>query len=423
VSLQRPDYHDPISLGNPLNGNNGKNYFPANGNGNGHPAPAPAGDTPTVSTPADTQDLDSSQLGFCPISNYFCLYWTRILGAKPALLYERIAMHAYGKKETCYPSVELLAAIMGCARGTLTGRERVNKETGVKGHKEGFLEILKRYGLITMHRRGKSYAYQPVKTLPLLSEEQLKTLPPILRKRHEKDVEKLKEKQERQLEKDKKKQQEDMTRFSQDTTRFSPDMTRIGVTNHTESEIKKTHSEREVAKINRERAGERGTDFVAAIHSFYLQQGDEISSDRVAIETRKITPLRSEFSDGQIIEAIDWVGNNLPGGKKVFSIGAYLPCVIDKAIEEQRNKKNREIRNRESNEFLRKMERLEKEKLERLEKFVGPKIPMSIFTERARAKKAAEQKEQAEKLTAFYAEHRQKKQQNMETKQEQATMA
>jgi len=409
MSSQVQPYHDFDNSGKPQNGNNGKNYFPANGNGH---APAPAD---TGVSPADTPTLDSSQLGFAPISNYFSLYWTRILGAKPALLYERIFMHAYGKKTSCFPSIELLAAVMGVARGTLTGRQRVNKETKVKGHKEGFLEILKRYGLITMHRRGKSYEYQPVKTLPLLNEQQIKALPLILRKRHEKDVARLKGKQEKQV---------DTTRIGvTDTTRIGvTDTTRIGVTNHTNETYKKNHTEkaeREVAKINKKSAGEEGTDFVAAIHSFYQQQGDEISSDKIGIEVRKLTQLRNQYSDKEILFTISWLFNNRNRYPRIKTIGGFLPHVIEEAVTEKRN---REIRNKESTEYLRKMEQLEKEKLERWERFVGPRIELSILTERARAKKATEQKEHAGKLAAFMAEHRQKKQQDMEIGQEQATM-
>jgi len=332
VSLSAKEYHDSNSYDNPPL----KNNFPVNGNGN-H---APAVDTPL----SDTQDLDSSYLGVARIPEYFNIFWTPIVGAKAALLYVLIFTHCYGNKTSCFPSLELLAAILNVDRHTLTGRERTNKKTGQRYHKEGLIEILLRHGLVTMSRRGKSFLYELIKVPPMLSKEQLNALPVILQKRHEKDVERIRTNQEKDK-KHQEKEQADMVRFSQDMVRQGHrHMVRQGHhESDKETDIKNLSEKAERAVVkNKEKTGAEKTDFVAAIHAFYQKQGDEISSNRVDIEISKLVQLRNQFSDSQIMGAIDWVSRNLnkfSGG--VHSIGGLLPRIIDKALAEAEKERKR----------------------------------------------------------------------------------
>jgi len=335
MSYQVESYHSSDIFSNPP-----ENNFSVNGNGNGRGHQAPAA--------VDSQDLDSSYLGVARIPEYFSIFWTPIVGAKAALLYVLIFTHCYGEKTSCFPSLEMLAAILGFDRHTLKGRERTNKKTGEKYYKAGLLGVLLRHGLIKMSKRGKSYQYELIKVLPMLTPEQLNALPVILRARHEKDVKRIRTNQEKQQEKDKKHQEKEQA----DMVRFSPDMVRQGHRHmvrqgHHESDKETDNknlsekAEREVVK-NKEKTGAEKTDFRAAIYSFYQRQGDEISSNRVDIEIRKITPLRSEYTDGQIMDAISWVSNNLnkfSGG--VHSIGGLLPRIIDKALAEAEKERKR----------------------------------------------------------------------------------
>jgi len=350
-------YHDFDNSGKPQNGNNGKNYFPANGNG--HPAPA---DTPIVDSPTF---LDSSYLGFTRIPEYFSIFWTRLVGAKAALLYIVIFTHCYGNKTSCFPSLELLAAILNVDRHTLKGRERTNKATGKRYHKEGLIEILLRHGLVTMSRRGKSYEYELVKILPLLNEEQIKALPLILRKRHERDLGRIRANQEKQQEKDKKHQEKEQA----DMVRFSPDMVRQGHRHmvrqgHHESDketdIKNLSekAEREVVS-NKEKTRAEETDFSSLVRSIYEKQGETLSNDRIGGEVKRIKGLLNEHTDSEIRIGLSWIANNLnrfPDG--IHSVSGLLKKIIAQALEEAEKERQQQEQRAKNERRLREQEEL-----------------------------------------------------------------
>jgi len=345
MSLQALDYHHSDNFSNPP-----ENNFSVNGNGNGH---APAGDTPT---------LDTSYLGVARIPEYFSIFWTPIVGAKAALLYVLIFTHCYGNKTSCFPSLELLAAILNVDRHTLKGRERTNKKTGQRYHKEGLIEILLRHGLVTMSRRGKAYEYELVKAPPMLTPSQLGALPVILQKRHEKDVERIRTNQE----KDKKHQEKEQA----DMVRFSPDMVRQGHRHmvrqgHHESDKETDNknlsekAEREVVKNKEKTGAERGTDYHALVTTFFEKQGETMSNGKVAAEVKRIRGLRNEHTDSEIEIGLSWIENNrskFPGG--IRSIGGLLKTIIAQALEEAATERKQQKRRERNERWLREQEEL-----------------------------------------------------------------
>ena len=148
----------------------------------------------TADTAFEVEEIecDPTRRGYTQVPNYFAYYWTPVLGAKAALTYERICSFAHGKKETCYPSISLLADILGMDRHSLTGRRRRDSRPGHRPeyYQEGFLKQLVEAGLLGMETRahpgGRNfYKFTVVKYPPLLTPEQVAKLSPRQQRRHQ----------------------------------------------------------------------------------------------------------------------------------------------------------------------------------------------------------------------------------------------
>ena len=131
----------------------------------------------TADTSFEVEELefDPTRRGYTQVPNYFAYYWTPVLGAKVALTYERICSFAHGKKDTCYPSISLLADILAMDRHSLTGRMRRDSRPGHRQeyYQPGFLKQLVEAGLLRMERRphpgGRNhYKFTVVKYPPRL---------------------------------------------------------------------------------------------------------------------------------------------------------------------------------------------------------------------------------------------------------------
>jgi hypothetical protein len=136
-------------------------------------------------------EFDPTRRGYTPVPNYFAYFWTPLLGAKAALTYERICSYAHGGKDECYPSVGLLADILGIDRHDLTGRVRRDRRPGRQGeyYQKGLFQILAEHGLLRIaieeRKHGRHYKFNVLKYPPLLSPEQIAQLPPRLQRKHQ----------------------------------------------------------------------------------------------------------------------------------------------------------------------------------------------------------------------------------------------
>ena len=148
----------------------------------------------TADTSFEVEELefDPTRRGYTQVPNYFAYYWTPLLGAKAALTYERICSFAHGKKDTCYPSISLLADILAMDRHSLTGRMRRDSRPGHRQeyYQPGFLKQLVEAGLLRMetrpHHGGRNhYKFTVVKYPPLLSPDQVAQLSPRQQRRHQ----------------------------------------------------------------------------------------------------------------------------------------------------------------------------------------------------------------------------------------------
>ena len=125
------------------------------------------------------------------IPNYFKDFWQPILGHKAAATYEMILRFAYGERETCTVSLYRLAASLGMTRSELKGRERrAGGHPGVSRdyRQRGTLDALCGAGLLQVQIRGQpgrqSYLFKILRTPPLLTPAQVRTLPGILQRAH-----------------------------------------------------------------------------------------------------------------------------------------------------------------------------------------------------------------------------------------------
>lgn len=124
----------------------------------------------------DTED-------FTIMSNYLIDFWGAVMGDSAVSAYMHLRRYCYGKKDYCYPDIDLIAAKMN----------RTPKTVG------GYLNTLEEYGFIarfyradiTDSNRDVSPLFKIRRYVPMITKEMYEELPKKLKKEHDKFMESL----------------------------------------------------------------------------------------------------------------------------------------------------------------------------------------------------------------------------------------
>lgn len=124
------------------------------------------------------QDVRTCPEDFSFVHNYLYDYWGAILGTDAIAAYLHLKRYCYGKKDYCFPDMEIIQAKM----------KKGSRNTVINA-----MEILEEYGFITKilrydKERNNAHSspfFKVRRYIPLLSEELIQQLPEKLRKEHD----------------------------------------------------------------------------------------------------------------------------------------------------------------------------------------------------------------------------------------------
>ena len=132
-------------------------------------------------------DLDPTLRGYHVAWNYGTRYWLPLLGPIPWAVWQTLLSFCFGGRDTCWPSINLIADIAaGGNRHLITGRWRGKGES--RRRHPGALETLQEAGLLaieTQHAgRQTRYRFHVLREPPILAPDQLAQLPVRLQETH-----------------------------------------------------------------------------------------------------------------------------------------------------------------------------------------------------------------------------------------------
>jgi len=132
-------------------------------------------------------DLEPTLRGYHVAWNYGTRYWLPLLGPTPWAVWQTLLSFCFGGRDTCWPSINLIADIAaGGNRHLITGRWRGKGES--RRRQTGALEILEEAGLLAIEtqRAGRQtrYRFHVLREPPILAPGQLAQLPPRLQQIH-----------------------------------------------------------------------------------------------------------------------------------------------------------------------------------------------------------------------------------------------
>ena len=130
---------------------------------------------------------DPALRGYHVAWQYGWRFWLPILGPVPFLVWQQLISFCYGDKDTCWPSVSLLADLVAKGnRHAITGRWRGKGKA--RRRQPGALEILEAHGLLAVETKNPGptarHTFHVVKEPPLLPPNLLSKLPPRLQQMH-----------------------------------------------------------------------------------------------------------------------------------------------------------------------------------------------------------------------------------------------
>jgi DNA-binding transcriptional regulator YhcF (GntR family) len=114
------------------------------------------------------------------ITNYFNMFWGRIMGARNFRVFMVLSQFAYGNKEYSYPSIQTIAEICNMSENTVKAAIRELEELGF---------VLQVCVIDNETGENENNVYFIRKTTPFLSVEQYQSLPYRLQKIHQKYLE------------------------------------------------------------------------------------------------------------------------------------------------------------------------------------------------------------------------------------------
>ena len=132
-------------------------------------------------------DLDPTLRGYHVAWNYGTRYWLPLLGPLPWAVWQTLLSFCFGDRDTCWPSISLIADIAARGeRSLITGRWRGKGDS--RQRQPGALEILQEAGLLAIetHHSGRQtrYRFHVLKEPPILAPDQLAKLSPRLQESH-----------------------------------------------------------------------------------------------------------------------------------------------------------------------------------------------------------------------------------------------
>jgi hypothetical protein len=128
-------------------------------------------------------EYDPTKRGFVQTSNYAIRFWMPYLGVGPFSLWLALRSFAYDSSKVTWPSIATLAGITtGGDRQRIIGRKKRGEWT------PGYLEQLEQERIVWYKRTGNNYKYRVLNSLPLLTPDQVKQLPPNMQEAHERFV-------------------------------------------------------------------------------------------------------------------------------------------------------------------------------------------------------------------------------------------
>jgi hypothetical protein len=132
---------------------------------------------------------DPKQVGYQILTNYESTYRAPSVGNDAWRLYEVLRSFCHQGCNTCYPSINLLMAILGLKdRSVLIGRAKPKKVKGKMYSYPGLIQILQGYNLVIAEVLGDGptlrYTFHVNLTPGLLTDEQLGELPQLLQDKH-----------------------------------------------------------------------------------------------------------------------------------------------------------------------------------------------------------------------------------------------
>jgi hypothetical protein len=144
------------------------------------------------------EELDPAQRGFTLVHNYAHYFWRPYLGNTAFALWELLLSFCYGERDTAFPSISRLARMLTNSdhcRAVVTGRPAPIPSPGPPPRKDGessgirgALAMLRHERVAQVMQRGQGptlhYTFRVLKSLPLLSPEQVQRLSPGLQRDH-----------------------------------------------------------------------------------------------------------------------------------------------------------------------------------------------------------------------------------------------
>ncbi len=146
-------------------------------------------------TPTDTSIeiqgyvTDPKFVGYQVLTNYESTYWGALVGNDAWRFYEVLRSFCHQQKSTCFPSINLLLAILGFKeREKIIGRPTPKIVKGKKYYYPGLIQTLQDFNLAAAEVVGAGpkmrYRFHVNRTPGLLTAEQLNTLPKVLQTKH-----------------------------------------------------------------------------------------------------------------------------------------------------------------------------------------------------------------------------------------------
>jgi hypothetical protein len=142
---------------------------------------------PDEQVEVEVVDLEPTLRGYHISWNYSTRYWLPLLGPIPWAVWQTLLSFCFGGRDTCWPSISLIADIAtGGNRNLVTGRWRGRGTNRCR--QPGALDALEDAGLLSIQidRTGRQtrYTFHVLREPPLLTPDQLSQLPPRLQQLH-----------------------------------------------------------------------------------------------------------------------------------------------------------------------------------------------------------------------------------------------
>jgi hypothetical protein len=157
---------------------------------------------PDSDAPVDIRGYitDPKWVGYQVLTNYESTYWASLVGNDAWRLYEVLRSFCHQGNDTCYPSINLLIAILGKDRSVLIGRGKAKVVNGREYFYPGLIQILQDHNLVIATDNGEEgpklrYTFHIHLSPGLLSPDQIAKLPKVLQTKHAQLVQRCEEEQ------------------------------------------------------------------------------------------------------------------------------------------------------------------------------------------------------------------------------------